>query len=624
MGAVPVFASASEALDVARAALGYVAAADATGLTSEEQAGCLRQLERVTSLATAARVPMLGAFAAGKGYSADADYSPRAWLIHKTGITRGAAVSYTAWEKRAGRHPRVFAVLAADGEVSESFARTICVWTDKLPAGLRDAADGILIGGALSGLDLRDLAVLASEMLARAWQPDRQDPARGPEDQSGQPQDHPDGEPGADGADGDTPGAGGGDANSEDPDGQPGDSENGRPDGQPDDLGGDGSPDELFEDRALKLLVTFQGAGVLHGDLTPECAEIVNTVLDALAVPAGPEDTRDKGQRYHDALQEAMTRLIASGLLPERAGQPVKAWVNVSLGDLMLLEGSSALLGQWTDRMRARWVSHRAAASGGSGSGGDNGGAWLDGDAAQALTCDAVLAPVVTGDVDPGAFDDLVRLCVDLDKLRHDHDHDHDHDTGSAGGGAGAAAGAGSGDDGHGTSDLGRAARGCARPGTASRGCTWPSTCPSRQALEQAIVGQAAALLSGPGGLASFLRRKLLGSRLGGPSLPLDIGYSDTVPASIRNAVKLRDLHCQWAGGCSQPAATCDVHHTKHKANGGKTSLKDCVLLCRFHHQIVIHRWGWTLIVNPDGTTTAWNKDKTKVLHSHSPPARAG
>jgi hypothetical protein len=50
----------------------------------------------------------------------------------------------------------------------------------------------------------------------------------------------------------------------------------------------------------------------------------------------------------------------------------------------------------------------------------------------------------------------------------------------------------------------------------------------------------------------------------------------------------------------------------------------DCVLLCWFHHQVVIHRWGWTLIVNPDGTTTAWNKDKTKVLHSHGPPARAG
>ena len=25
-------------------------------------------------------------------------------------------------------------------------------------------------------------------------------------------------------------------------------------------------------------------------------------------------------------------------------------------------------------------------------------------------------------------------------------------------------------------------------------------------------------------------------------------------------------------------------------------------------------------MLNPDGTTTAWNKDKTKVLHSHGPP----
>jgi hypothetical protein len=125
-------------------------------------------------------------------------------------------------------------------------------------------------------------------------------------------------------------------------------------------------------------------------------------------------------------------------------------------------------------------------------------------------------------------------------------------------------------------------------------------------------------------GLASFLRRRQLGARLGGPSLPLDIGYAETIPAGIRNAVTLRDRHCQWAGGCNQPAAACEVHHTKHKANGGKTSVKDCVLLCSFHHQIVIHHWGWTLVLNPDGTTTAWNKDKTKTLHSHGPPARAG
>ena len=113
-------------------------------------------------------------------------------------------------------------------------------------------------------------------------------------------------------------------------------------------------------------------------------------------------------------------------------------------------------------------------------------------------------------------------------------------------------------------------------------------------------------------------------ARLNGPSLPLDIGYSESIPAGIRNAVTLRDRHCQWAGRCDQPAEACQVHHTKHKADGGPTSVKDCVLLCWFHHQIVIHRWGWTLVLNPDGTTTAWNKDKTKELHSHGPPVRPG
>jgi hypothetical protein len=144
------------------------------------------------------------------------------------------------------------------------------------------------------------------------------------------------------------------------------------------------------------------------------------------------------------------------------------------------------------------------------------------------------------------------------------------------------------------------------------------------EALEQAVIGKAVDLLSGPGGLASFLRRRQLGVRLGGPSLPLDVGYSETIPAGIRNAVTLRDRKCRWAGGCDQPAFSCEVHHVTHKKNGGKTSTKDCVLLCFFHHHVVIHRWGWTLILNPDGTTTAWNKDKTKVLHSHGPPARAG
>jgi Domain of unknown function (DUF222) len=354
----------------------------------------------------------------------------------------------------------------------------------------------------------------------------------------------------------------------------------------------DEDPARGFDDRGVRLETTFQRAGVMSGDLTPECAAIVGAVMDALSAPAGAEDTRTHEQRYHEALQEAMQCLAASDLLPERAGQPVKAWVHISLADLMLLDGSSALLDQWTDQVRAQWAAHRAGAA----EDGGDGGARLDGDAAEAIICDAAVAPVVTGEVNMDALEDLVRLCVELDRHRRGV------------GGRGSDGRNGSGGD-----------------STGSRsGGAGPGASPGWEAPERAIIGKAVDLLSGPGGLASFLRRRQLGVRLGGPSLPLDIGYSESVPAGIRNAVILRDQRYRWAGGCDQPASACEVHHTKHKANGGKTSVKDCVLLCWFHHQVVIHRWGWTLLLNPDGTTTAWNKDKTKVLHSHGPPARSG
>jgi Domain of unknown function (DUF222) len=501
-------ASAREALDMVRAGLGYLAAADAAQLPAATQAECLRELERNDAALTAARAWILASFTAGQGAAGDGDYSAVSWLIHRTGITRGAAVGHSAWAKRTATHPRVLAALAA-GQVSGSVARAICLWTDKLPLEYRDAGDEHLLAAAAGGLSLADLAALFAEMYVRA---------RG---------DLPDQDPGRE-----------------------------------------------FADREVRLATTLGGTGVMHGDLTAECAAAVAAVLDALGAPAGKEDDRTKGQRYHDALQEAMRRLTAANLLPERAGQPVKAWAHISLADLMLLDGDSALQEEWTERVRARWAARRAHAS----ETGASDGAWLDGDAAKAIACDAAMAPVVTGDVDVDALEDLVRLCVELDRLRQ-----------------------GGGPD---------------TPGS--------DTTAARAALEQAVIGKAADLLSGPGGLASFLRRRQLGVRLAGPSLPLDIGYAETVPAGIRNAVLLRDRHCQWAGGCTQPAGACQVHHTRHKAHGGTTSVKDCVLLCPFHHQVVIHRWGWTLIVNPDGTTSAWNKTKTKVLHSHGPPARAG
>src|SRR5260370_30589427 len=93
----------------------------------------------------------------------------------------------------------------------------------------------------------------------------------------------------------------------------------------------DRDPDGEFDDRSVRLETTFGGAGVMNGDLTSECAALVTEVLDALSAPAGAEDTRTYAQRYHDALQEAMRRLVASGLLPQRAGQPAKGWAHISL-----------------------------------------------------------------------------------------------------------------------------------------------------------------------------------------------------------------------------------------------------------------------------------------------------
>ena len=138
MGTAP--ASAREALDMVRAGLDYLAAADAAQLAAATQAECLRELEQAGAVATAARAAMLAAFTAGQGYADDAEYSAVSWLMHWTGITRGAAVGHTAWAKRAGTHPRVLAAMAA-GQVSESVGRLICLWTNRLPEKFRDESD---------------------------------------------------------------------------------------------------------------------------------------------------------------------------------------------------------------------------------------------------------------------------------------------------------------------------------------------------------------------------------------------------------------------------------------------------------------------------------------------------
>jgi hypothetical protein len=52
---------------------------------------------------------------------------------------------------------------------------------------------------------------------------------------------------------------------------------------------------------------------------------------------------------------QGMTRLVAAGLLPERAGQPVKAWIHVSLAELRAMDGGSVLQGSGSPRVPARY-----------------------------------------------------------------------------------------------------------------------------------------------------------------------------------------------------------------------------------------------------------------------------
>src|SRR5215469_10798417 len=141
--ASPVPATAADAVAMAQAALSWLAAADAGSLTTAEQADCLRALEQAGSMHTAARARVLAAFTAQGGHEDDGHGSARTWLKWQTRITGGAAGGALGWARRLAAHPAVGAALAA-GEISESWARQICGWTDRLPVGKQGDADEIL------------------------------------------------------------------------------------------------------------------------------------------------------------------------------------------------------------------------------------------------------------------------------------------------------------------------------------------------------------------------------------------------------------------------------------------------------------------------------------------------
>jgi hypothetical protein len=329
----------------------------------------------------------------------------------------------------------------------------------------------------------------------------------------------------------------------------------------------DDPPGKGFGDRFLQLDTTMDGAGRLTGDLTPECAAAVTAVVEALGKKRGPEDDRTAAQRFHDALQEGCELLIRAKMVPDRAGSDTRVDVEIPLSALRGMDGASLV--------EEAWLRARAGQPG-----------YLAGKDAEVIACDALIVPIVTGSPDWTVIAQMITLVTNA----HAH-RGHPGHPGQPG-----------------------------QPGEPTHH-DWPYSLPA-QAQEDLLYGLARLAIdfvSGPSGIASALRRSLLGAPLNGKSAILDAGYSDHIPAAIRRAVIARDKHCAWPGGCDRPAAVSDVHHITHKKDGGPTSVNDCMLACQYHHDICIHRWGWKIERLPDGTLRATGP-QGQTIQSHPPP----
>ena len=85
-------------------------------------------------------------------------------------------------------------------------------------------------------------------------------------------------------------------------------------------------------------------------------------------------------------LNQPCRRLIASGMLPGRGGQPTQITLHMSLAQLRGSSGSSPA--------EAAWAAARASQPG-----------WVTGPEAEAAGCDATVVPIVTGHIDWTALD---------------------------------------------------------------------------------------------------------------------------------------------------------------------------------------------------------------------------
>ena len=97
----------------------------------------------------------------------------------------------------------------------------------------------------------------------------------------------------------------------------------------------------------------------------------------------------------------------------------------------------------------------------------------------------------------------------------------------------------------------------------------------------------------------------------------LNIGRKTrTVPPAIRRALEIRDPGCRFPG-CTTHRYV-DAHHIRHWADGGETSLRNLVLLCRYHHRL-LHEGGFALQLRDDGKLLFFRPDGVPVPEVPAP-----
>ena len=119
----------------------------------------------------------------------------------------------------------------------------------------------------------------------------------------------------------------------------------------------------------------------------------------------------------------------------------------------------------------------------------------------------------------------------------------------------------------------------------------------------------------------------ILPAVLDGASVPLDVGREKRlVPPDMRVALVLRDRGCVFPG-CTMPPAHCDAHHIIPWWDDGPTSLENCLLVCKHHHNLVEPQPNappghqWEIRLGPDGIPEV--VPPTRVDHTRKPRRHA-